>query len=223
MNYIEWINRELNKLSEKTFLFEKSRDKNYTLKKILNKKFKCCLEFGVYNGTTINMISKKCNKVYGFDSFESLPEDWIGVCKKNRFIINQIPIVDDNVSLIKGWFNETLDVFLSKNNVDIDLIHIDCDLYSSTIYIFETLIKHNKIKKGLIIVFDELINYNRFFEGEIKALYEINQKYNINFDYLHTHGNIMKYNDILKDINQKMTFKDFRNKGYQQEVAIIIV
>jgi hypothetical protein len=35
------------------------------------------LEFGVATGTTINYISRFTNdKVYGFDSFEGLPENW---------------------------------------------------------------------------------------------------------------------------------------------------
>jgi hypothetical protein len=181
-----------------------------------------CLEFGVFNGMTINMISKHCDKVYGFDSFEGLPEDWNGVCKKEYFKVSRLPKVDKNTTLIKGWFNDTLDLFL-KNNPDIviDMIHIDCDLYSSTKDVFNTLIKHEKIKKGLIIVFDELINYNKFYEGEIKALYEININDNINFEWLYTHGNVVKYEDISKYNN--MSFKEFRNKGYQQEVAIKII
>jgi hypothetical protein len=224
MEYIEWININLNKLNKNCKMYEKSRDKNFTLKKVLNEnKFNCCLEFGVFNGHTINMISKKCNKVYGFDSFEGLPEDWNGVCNKEHFKVNHLPKVDDNVILIKGWFNETLDIFLTDNpDINIDMIHIDCDLYSSTKDIFNILLKHNKINKGLIIIFDELINYNKFYEGELKALYEINQNSNINFEWLHTHGNVISYNNILNHKYQKMSFKEFRNNGFQQEVAIII-
>lgn len=225
MEYIEWINKNLNILSEKCKKFTKSRNKNFTLNKILNEnKFKCCLEFGVFNGHTINMISKNSDIVYGFDSFEGLPEDWNGVCKKEHFQVSGLPKVDDNVVLIKGWFNETLDVFLTENpDINIDMIHIDCDLYSSTKDVFNILIKHNKMKSGLIIVFDELLNYNKFYEGELKALYEINQNNNIKFDWLHTHGNVVSYNDVLNENYQKMSFKEFRNKGFQQEVAIIII
>jgi len=35
-----------------------------------------CLEFGVYKGVTINHISQKAKRVYGFDSFEGTPEQW---------------------------------------------------------------------------------------------------------------------------------------------------
>ena len=225
LKYNDWMDIQLELLQDECNNFKKDRNKNFTLKKILNEnKFKVCLEFGVFNGMTINIISKHCDKVYGFDSFEGLPEDWNGVCKKEHFEVKGLPKVDKNTTLIKGWFNKTLDSFLTENpDIIIDMIHIDCDLYSSTKDVFDILIKHKKIRKGLIIVFDELINYNKFYEGEIKALYEINQNNNINFDWLHTHGNVVSYKNILQEKYQKMTFKEFRNNGFQQEVAIKII
>lgn len=222
--YIKWLNNTLNILKNKCNKFTKHRNKNFTLNKILtDNNLNICLEFGVFNGQSINLISNHCNKVYGFDSFEGLPEDWNGVCKKEHFHVSNLPKVNNNVILIKGWFKETLEIFLKDNNINIDMIHIDCDLYSSTKDVFDILIKYNKIKPGLIIVFDELINYNKFYEGEIKALYELCNVNNINFEYLHTHGNVVKYNDILTEKYQNMSFKQYRNEGYQQEVAIQIV
>ena len=37
------------------------------------------LEFGVYKGTSINFISSLIpdKKIYGFDSFGGLPEEWV--------------------------------------------------------------------------------------------------------------------------------------------------
>ena len=224
-NYIEWLNQSLNLLQNKCKKFDKHRSKTYTLNKILTEnKLNVCLEFGVFNGVSINLISQHCNQVYGFDSFEGLPEDWSGVCKKEHFKVSNLPKVNENVILIKGWFKETLEDFLKENkNIEIDMIHIDCDLYSSTKDVFDILVKYNKIQPGLIIIFDELINYNKFYEGEIKALYELCNEHNINFEYLHTHGNVVSYKDILKSKYQNMTFKQFRNEGYQQEVAIQIL
>jgi hypothetical protein len=43
------------------------------------------LEFGVCSGRTINLISTNTkNKVYGFDSFFGLPENWGTHQKKKR-------------------------------------------------------------------------------------------------------------------------------------------
>ena len=89
------------------------------------------LEFGVYTGSTINLMSNilKDKMFYGFDSFEGLPEDWIGSnCTKGSFSLNgNLPIVNDNVKLIKGWFNESLPVFLNEHKGNIAFMHIDSD------------------------------------------------------------------------------------------------
>jgi hypothetical protein len=62
------------------------------------------LEFGVASGNTINYISKFTDeKVYGFDSFEGLPEKWRDGFNKGSFNMNgKPPKVNDNVELIKG-------------------------------------------------------------------------------------------------------------------------
>ena len=99
------------------------------------------LEFGVFNGNTINYISKFTDdKVYGFDSFEGLPEKWRNGYDKGAFNMDgNFPRVNDNVVLIKGWFNETLINFIQSHNKKVSFIHMDADLYSSTKYIFDVL------------------------------------------------------------------------------------
>ena len=222
--YINWVNLELNKIP----IFDKDNDKYFTLKYILdqitNKNYNG-LEFGVFKGLTTNMISKHVKKLYGFDSFEGLPEAWDGVVGKGFFKIEGLPIVDSNVELIQGLFQDTLDNFLKNHPEDFKFIHIDCDLYSSTKYIFSKLIEYKKLKKGVIIVFDEILNYNKFLEGELKALYEINTQNGIKFEWIGTHGNIIFPKD-LEDKNNKFnkwSFKQYRKKGYQQEAAIVII
>ena len=43
-----------------------------------------------------------------------------------------LPSVPENMTLVKGWFNETLPSFVATNtNKKISYLHIDCDLYSS--------------------------------------------------------------------------------------------
>jgi hypothetical protein len=80
---------------------------------------------------TINYISKFTNrKVYGFDSFEGLPEKWRDGFDKGAFNRNgNLPKVNSNVKLIKGWFNHTLVNFIQKHNKKISFIHMDADLY----------------------------------------------------------------------------------------------
>ena len=76
------------------------------------------LEFGVYRGGTINLLADKFKNqtLYGFDSFEGLPEDWNmndhpekGYIEKERFALDSLPEVLNNVELIKGWFDKSQD------------------------------------------------------------------------------------------------------------------
>lgn len=68
------------------------------------------LEFGVFRGSTINNMSNYTkDTVYGFDSFEGLPEFWREGFDAGAFNLEgQLPSVNSNVELIKGWFTETL-------------------------------------------------------------------------------------------------------------------
>lgn len=135
------------------------------------------LEFGVKSGRTVNYMASHTNNrpVYGFDSFEGLPEDWRNKYPKGKFTQDGIlPPVRRNVELIKGWFDQTLEPFLSRVPGQMSLLHLDADLYSSTKYVLDTLTSHNRIKPGTVIVFDEIINFPEFDSdrSELKALYD---------------------------------------------------
>ena len=150
------------------------------------------LEFGVASGKTINYISKFTNdKVYGFDSFEGLPEKWRDGFEKGQFNRNgNLPQVNSNVELIKGWFNETLLNFIQTQNKKVSFIHLDADLYSSTKYIFDVL--KDYIDADCIIVFDELVNYQGFDgdAGELKAFYEFITENSVDYEWIGMNGNI---------------------------------
>ena len=143
------------------------------------------LEFGVYRGGTLNYMSnlKKDQIFYGFDSFEGLPEFWQPGFVKGQFNLNgELPTVNDNVKLIKGWFNESLPTFCKENNEDVAFLHIDCDLYSSTKIIFDNL--KDRIKPGTVITFDEYFNYYAWKEHEYKAFQEFVKEKNVKYKYI---------------------------------------
>jgi hypothetical protein len=148
------------------------------------------LEFGVASGKTINYISKFTNdKVYGFDSFEGLPEKWRDGFDKGAFNMNgRLPDVNSNVELVKGYFNETLMNFIQTHNKKISFIHMDADLYSSTKYVLNTL--KDYIDTDCIIVFDELVNYPGFDgdTGELKAFYEFITENNVEYEWIGMNG-----------------------------------
>ena len=152
------------------------------------------LEFGVYSGRTINYISKFTkNTVYGFDSFEGLPEYWRPNFEKGSISAGgKLPKVEDNVELIKGLFQDTLPSFLDKQEKkSISLVHIDSDLYSSCKYVFNQLKSY--FKKDCIIIFDELFNYPGYENGELKALNEFNNENKIKFEWIGMNGIPGKY------------------------------
>lgn len=72
------------------------------------------LEFGVAGGSSINYWANLVNArpVYGFDSFEGLPEAWHAHPAGEYTQRGILPPVPENVSLIKGWFNQTLEGFV---------------------------------------------------------------------------------------------------------------
>ena len=142
------------------------------------------LEFGVFRGSTINFIASKVRaEIHGFDSFEGLPEFWRDGFDKGTFGENpSLPAVASNVILYKGWFNETIPPFVATHRQPIAFLHVDCDLHSSTVTIFENL--SAQIVAGTIIAFDEYFNYPGWQEGEFKAFREFVQRRNIRYEYL---------------------------------------
>jgi hypothetical protein len=142
------------------------------------------LEFGVFRGATINFIASKIPaEIHGFDSFEGLPEFWRDGFDKGAFGEKQgLPPVASNVTLYKGWFNETIPPFADAHRQPIAFLHVDCDLYSSTVTIFQNL--GGQIVPGTVIAFDEYFNYPGWQEGEFKAFKELVSERNIRYEYL---------------------------------------
>jgi hypothetical protein len=129
------------------------------------------LEFGVATGRTIrHLAGLSTSPVYGFDSFEGLPEDWRTGFEKGAFS-GSLPTVPANVSLIKGWYSETLPAFLLKHKERVSFLHIDCDLYSSTKCVFDLLA--DRITSGTVILFDEYWNYPGWKQHEYLAFEEL--------------------------------------------------
>ncbi len=70
------------------------------------------LEFGVFKGPSINWFASWLpdRTIHGFDSFEGLPEDWLGYNVSAAHFDQKgvLPKVAKNVELHKGWFDQTL-------------------------------------------------------------------------------------------------------------------
>ena len=120
--------------------------------------------------------------VYGFVSFEGLPENRT-VDRRGMYSPGgELPAVRSNVHLIKGRFDETLPPFIGEHPEACSFIHIDCDLYSSTKTVLNLL--SDKIVPGTVIVFDEFFNYPGWQQHEYRAFMEFTELYRIRFRYI---------------------------------------
>lgn len=141
------------------------------------------LEFGVWQGWSINRVAKEFPDLHfwGFDSFEGLPEPWVRTRAgdsygQGHFAVPALPNTWKNVTLVKGFFEDSLPGWLEAHPGEIRFAHIDCDLYSASKFVLDTL--NARIVPGTIIVFDELCDwedsgvYDAWEEGEWKALLE---------------------------------------------------
>lgn len=148
-------------------------------------------EYGVDKGKSFIQLCElfKDQKVFGFDAFLGLPgQIWEGnMIHKGAFDHGgKIPFdVPENGTIVNGWFNETLPGFDYEKPVA-KYIHIDCDVYSSTVEILNTM--SGKIVPGTIVVFDDYFNHQNWRQGEHKAWLEFVSKNNINYRYLYVAG-----------------------------------
>jgi O-methyltransferase len=141
-------------------------------------------EFGVFKGESISAWAKINSNpnscFFGFDSFEGLPEDWHSERLKGHFSVNgKAPSIEDaRIEFIKGWFSDTLPTFTRRYREIFDvnkklIIHMDADLYSSTLY---SLCKMDEfINVGTVILFDE---FSGPPQDEFQALHDYARSHN---------------------------------------------
>lgn len=117
------------------------------------------LEFGVARGVSFKWWAEKnthtASRLYGFDTFTGLPEDF-GVMKKPHYDVKGMfpDIADSRCCFYDGMFQDTLPAFLSETVLTgRKVIHMDADLYSSTLYVLTML--HPYLNEDDIIIFDE--------------------------------------------------------------------
>ena len=137
------------------------------------------LEFGVADGHSFRWFVQQNNnpetRFYGFDTFTGLPEDF-GVYKKGKFDTNnEVPqISDTRVKFFQGLFQQTVPGFLTElNNKKRNVIMLDADIYSATLYVLTTMAPF--LKKDDIVFFDEFAVPTH----EFKAFYDFLQAYYI--------------------------------------------
>jgi predicted O-methyltransferase YrrM len=143
-------------------------------------------EFGVANGYSINYLAKKIAPqiIYGFDSFEGLSVDWTGAgLAKGAFDRGGVaPKVEKNVVVVKGWFEETVQEFISQNPLPFSLIHVDCDTYDAARIVLQTL--QDSMIVGTILIFDEYFGFRGWRFGEHKAWKDLVHDKKLEYKYI---------------------------------------
>ena len=150
----------------------------------------CYLEFGVYQGDSFRKwmeLNTHPDSVFtGFDTFEGLPEAWdMGggqVMGRGAFDVGgRTPQCDDpRGKFVPGVFQATLLPFLEQGLPQRRqlVLHMDADLYSSTLFCLSQLYPH--ITAGTVIIFDELVNSIH----EYRALQDWSQSHLMDYEVL---------------------------------------
>lgn len=145
------------------------------------------LEFGVHRGDSlkwwITNNGHEDSRFVGFDSFFGIPERY-GRHKIGTMSTDGIPpaIDDKRCSFQKGWFAETLPSFLMQYNPKYrKVINIDCDLYSSSIFVLTLLALH--LRKGDVILFDDFGSLS-CADHEFRAFLDFFSSYGIEYEIL---------------------------------------
>lgn len=132
------------------------------------------MEFGVYRASSLNYFAAKLPEHiwHGFDSFEGLPSDWSGGAKgRGAFSLGgRLPSVRSNVRLHPGWFHDTLPAFVKTHDEKAAFVHLDADLYESTITVLRAL--KPALADGSLLLFDEYFGQPDWRHNEHMALSE---------------------------------------------------
>ncbi|MEO1079032.1 MAG: tetratricopeptide repeat protein [Pseudomonadota bacterium] len=126
-------------------------------------------EFGVWRGRSFAYLLETLGPGFGFDSFEGLPEDWREQSAGSYSADGAIPSIPGG-EFVVGRFEETLPGFFAVDRPVASLLHLDADLYSSTL----CALTHAQpvIDSRTVLVFDELLMNDAWEQDEYRALEE---------------------------------------------------
>ncbi len=185
------------------------------------------LQFGVFRGASINHYAAvhPNRRLYGFDSFEGFPQDGRRDWTQNFSTRGKLPSVPSNVTLTKGYFADTLPGFLEDFDHEIALVNIDCDIYSSTRDVFDALSAAGRIRPGLVISFDELINYRGYMANEMLALFELLEREKLGVEWIAAHQHVRDVETTLAMIRGRThpNWDADLRAGYRQQASLRLV
>jgi len=162
------------------------------------------LEFGVSKGCSLrwwldNVTNPKANFI-GFDTFTGIPENY-GILPKGSMSNSGRPplITDPRCSFQVGLFQDTLPGFIKSFRLRRrKVINIDCDLYSSTIFVLTALAPFLSV--GDLIIFDDFGSLS-CAEHEFRAFNDFFSSYRIKYELVASGSNYIQIAIKLKSVN----------------------
>lgn len=166
LSLTKWIaGQDKKNIRNDFYTFKRDYEKRYKLYRYVSERFDLInssfdyIEFGVAAGHSfrwwVNQSSHNDCRFFGFDTFEGLPEAW-GTFNRSDMAASVPDINDPRVNFFKGLFQDTVPVFLKEfdhNPGRLKIIHLDADLFSSTLYVLTSIAPY--LRKGDILIFDE--------------------------------------------------------------------
>jgi hypothetical protein len=147
-------------------------------------------------------------KVHLFDSFAGLPATDCEGDKDSPHVLTRVwkqgsfkasrtpkeiraalaPLLDESlVHIHPGWFQDTLPRL--ADDTRLAMMHVDCDLYSSTIQVLDQVFGRGLVAEGCVVLFDDFQCNRASLEfGERKAWREMIEKYGIAFSDAGAYG-----------------------------------
>lgn len=161
-------------------------------------------EFGCQTGRTATVLAaamryfRANNALHLFDSFEGLPESSHVADQENPHVKSGVwgsgelkaispaelrakcakHLSEDRIFIYEGWFCNTLPKLPAGTRFA--MLHIDCDLYASTIDVLDYVLRHRLVNPGALLCFDDwdcAAASNQ--HGERKAWREITEQYHV--------------------------------------------
>ncbi len=159
----------------------------------------CFVECGVWRGGCLAVMASLAHaesrgrKVYGFDSFEGLPDqtpedaqhggEFVGMCRATRHDVLEtfrtwgVPL--DDTILVPGWFKDTIPA-VSSTMPPIAVLRLDGDWYDSTRVCLEYL--YPLIQPGGVVIVDDYTTWT----GCRRAVDEYRERHDITVSLVET-------------------------------------
>ena len=148
----------------------------------------------------IEAVRSEFPELFLFDSFAGLPAAdnavderspyvvsgrwhegrFVGLSKPKLVALCAKFVESERISTFEGWFKDTLPTL--PRGTKFAMVHLDCDLYSSTYEVLDYLLAQGHLADGALLFFDDW-NCNRASPrfGQRKAWSEIVDKYGIEY------------------------------------------